>query len=115
MTVCNVGDSRVVLGHRETPRADEEEKEEIDAEPKQKHGSRGRLLPIPLSRDQTPYRKDERERVKQEGACIMSIDQMETQEDMHEDWGDFVCKFLVCEGSVASIYVCNISHSAVVF
>jgi serine/threonine protein phosphatase PrpC len=50
----------------------------------------GSLLAIPLSRDQTPYRKDERERVKRAGAAIMSIDQMEGREEMHENWGDCV-------------------------
>lgn len=115
MTVCNVGDSRVVLGHRETPTADEEEeKEEIDAEPKQKPSSRGLLLPIPLSRDQTPYRQDERERVKKQGASIMSIDQMENQEQMHEDWGDFVCKLFACEFFEASNRFCNVSNSVAV-
>jgi serine/threonine protein phosphatase PrpC len=50
----------------------------------------GHLLAIPLSRDQTPYRKDERERVKNSGATVMSIDQLEGHEPIHEDFGDLV-------------------------
>ena len=53
-------------------------------------GGGGSMLAIPLSRDQTPYRKDERERVKRHGAEVMSIDQKEGHEEMHENWGDFV-------------------------
>eukprot|EP00980_Cylindrotheca_fusiformis_P028148 scaffold22583_cov106-Cylindrotheca_fusiformis.AAC.19 len=69
MTVCNVGDSRVLLGHRL---------------------QNGSMLPIPLTRDQTPFRKDERERVKTYGAEIKSIDQLDGKELMHDDWGDMV-------------------------
>ncbi|KAL7557370.1 hypothetical protein ACA910_019261 [Epithemia clementina (nom. ined.)] len=105
MTVCNVGDSRAVLGHQvdfqvnghRTSRGPEESKEEIGTEEKKDgNGERkvfpkpGSLLAIPLSRDQTPYRKDERERVKLKGAAIMSIDQIEGREEMHENWGDMV-------------------------
>jgi len=68
MTVCNVGDSRVILGKF----------------------NEGAMLSIPLSKDQTPYRKDERERVEAEGAQIKSIDQMQGREEMHDNWGDMV-------------------------
>ena len=57
ITICNVGDSRAILGHRIY------KKDKDDTQ----------LLAIPLSRDQTPYRKDERERVRQSGAAVMSI------------------------------------------
>jgi len=87
LTVCNVGDSRAVLGHRISQEDMEEEKMEISAEPQQASKS-GKLLAIPLSKDQTPYRKDERDRVKKCGAAIMSVDQMEGSEPMHENWGD---------------------------
>jgi len=96
LTVCNVGDSRVVLGHRVSPdvtleESKEEEKEEIgEEESKHERYDGARLLAIPLSRDHTPYRKDERERVKKCGGQVMSVDQMEGTEDMHENWGDFV-------------------------
>ena len=106
LVVCNVGDSRAVLGHvirRDAQGNDsintnpggpgEEEKNEIGDESDVGHEPLterdllatdskvfprdGALLAIPLSRDQTPYRRDERERVKACGAAIMSIDQME--------------------------------------
>lgn len=46
------------------------------------------LVAIPLSRDQTPYRKDERERVTKAGAAVLSIDQIEGRETLHDDWMD---------------------------
>jgi serine/threonine protein phosphatase PrpC len=111
VAISNVGDSRAVLGHRIAPTGtgtttsntsdratSEEEKAEIgqDESVKRSLSARksfpidGEMLAIPLSRDQTPYRKDERERVKKLGAAIMSIDQMEGHEEMHENWGDMV-------------------------
>jgi serine/threonine protein phosphatase PrpC len=101
MTVCNVGDSRVVIGHRipdkrqaGTEETKEEEKCEIDDRGAQERPKSsaipGSILAIPLTRDQTPYRKDERERVRKEGAEIKSIDQMEGREEMHDNWGDEV-------------------------
>ena len=65
--VANLGDSRAVVAAR-NPKS-------------------GRLKAIALSQDQTPYRKDERERCKLEGARIMTMDQLEGLAPMHEDWG----------------------------
>ncbi len=42
----------------------------------------------PLSNDQTPYRKDERDRIKKTGARVLSMDQIEGIEPVHENWGD---------------------------
>jgi serine/threonine protein phosphatase PrpC/CRP-like cAMP-binding protein len=62
MTVCNVGDSRAIVGKQE-----------------------GRSLKaLPLSRDQTPYRKDERARIRATGARILSLDQLEGLEPINE-------------------------------
>lgn len=44
----------------------------------------------PLSDDQTPYRRDERERVKKCGARVMSMDQLAGFEPLHENWGGSV-------------------------
>ena len=109
MVVCNVGDSRAVLGHwvsddddREVNGNAEEEKTEIGSDALLPEGSipsrqaklfptsGGKMLAVPLSRDQTPYRQDERERVKEAGGAVMSLDQMEGKEEMHEHWGDMV-------------------------
>ncbi|EED92173.1 hypothetical protein THAPSDRAFT_34507, partial [Thalassiosira pseudonana CCMP1335] len=68
MTISNVGDSRAVLGYRKVKPGD--------------------IVAIPLSEDQTPYRKDERDRLKKAGARICSIDQMEGLVPMHENWGE---------------------------
>jgi hypothetical protein len=103
MTVCNLGDSRVVIGHQipekkqaGTEETKEEEKCEIDAHGVPQDVTKssaipGSIMAIPLTKDQTPYRKDERERVRKEGAEIKSIDQMvEGREDIHDNWGDEV-------------------------
>ena len=102
MTVSNVGDSRVVLGYRvgdqpadSTP-AEEEKKEigdesDVDGDENAKNQvewTGGKLVAIPLSEDQTPYRRDERERLKSAGARICTIDQMEGKAPMHENWGE---------------------------
>lgn len=99
MTVCNVGDSRVLLGHRAPsyPSAGdataEEEKCDVETEIRMSDDEQpkhGEILAIPLSRDQTPYRKDERERVRNSGAEVKTMDQMEKREPMHDNWGDMV-------------------------
>ncbi|GMH68723.1 hypothetical protein TL16_g04997, partial [Triparma laevis f. inornata] len=64
--VNNVGDSRAVVAVK---------------------GDNGRLKAEHLSIDQTPFRKDERERVKKCGAVVMTIDQIEGLEPIHENWG----------------------------
>jgi len=48
----------------------------------------GRLVAKPLSNDQTPYRKDERDRIKKTGARVLSMDQIEGIEPVQENWGD---------------------------
>lgn len=64
--VANVGDSRAIIGTRD--------------------GSK-KLISKPLSIDQTPFRKDERERLKKAGARILTLDQIEGNEEIHENWG----------------------------
>lgn len=56
MFVANVGDSRAILGTRQP-------------------GVESRVRP--LSVDQTPFRKDERERIKKAGGHVLTIDQIE--------------------------------------
>jgi serine/threonine protein phosphatase PrpC/CRP-like cAMP-binding protein len=68
VTISNVGDSRAVLGKSVGPG----------------HGSKESLKAYPLSRDQTPYRKDERARCKATGARILSLDQLEGLEPINE-------------------------------
>ena len=71
-TVANIGDSRAVVG--------------------EKKGKR--VIAYSLSIDQTPYRQDERERVKASGAVVMSCDQLEGIVPYHENWG------VVCAATV---------------
>merc|ERR550514_436052 len=63
--VANIGDSRAVVGERKGKR----------------------VIAYSLSIDQTPYRQDERERVKALGAVVMSCDQLEGIVPYHENWG----------------------------
>jgi len=111
MTVCNVGDSRALLGISDYQECVEtmngvqldqssEEKSEIQSsEDVSQTDSRvecfneihkKRIVPIPLSTDQTPWRQDERERLKKKGARIMTIGQMEGREEIHENFGNII-------------------------
>ena len=65
ITVANIGDSRAIVGERKGKR----------------------IIAYSLSIDQTPYRADERERVKAAGAVVMSCDQLEGIVPFHENWG----------------------------
>lgn len=107
MTITNLGDSRAVLGYRvdsdltQFCAAVEEETRETSnlfARDDDDEGlpnangkklSEGDIVAVALSEDQTPYRKDERERLKSAGARICTIDQMKGKEPMHENWGEF--------------------------
>ena len=71
LIVGNVGDSRAILGYA----------------PDDAQGDGDAIAVQALSVDQTPYRRDERERVKQYGARIMTVDQVEGREKLHENWG----------------------------
>jgi serine/threonine protein phosphatase PrpC/CRP-like cAMP-binding protein len=70
LTICNVGDSRAVLGKSVQSNG---------------YGQRQTLKAFPLSRDQTPYRKDERIRIRATGARILSLDQLEGLEPINEN------------------------------
>ena len=64
LVVANIGNSRAVLGER-----------------------RGkRVMAYSLSVDQTPYRKDERERVKSCGAQVLTMAMAQGQEKIRPDW-----------------------------
>jgi len=70
ISIANVGDSRAVLGQEVTVQ-----------------GAKS-LKALPLSRDQTPYRKDERKRIRQTGARILSLDQLEGLEPIPDEESD---------------------------
>lgn len=75
ITISNVGDSRAVIGQEvrmQSPPGVEAPKS---------------LKALALSRDQTPYRKDERQRIKLTGARILSLDQIEGLEPINDDSG----------------------------
>jgi serine/threonine protein phosphatase PrpC/CRP-like cAMP-binding protein len=70
ITVSNVGDSRCVVGVKNPLTSSQK-------------GSN--LKAYPLSRDQTPYRKDERIRIRATGARVLSLDQLEGLEPILEE------------------------------
>ncbi|CAN0088548.1 unnamed protein product [Heterosigma akashiwo] len=51
------------------------------------HGRFRRRIATALSIDQTPFRQDERERVRRAGAVVMTMDQIEGLEPIHDNWG----------------------------
>lgn len=69
ITVSNLGDSRAVLG-------------QCDPTGPSFHHTSAPLKALPLSRDQTPYRKDERARIRATGARVLSLDQLEGLEPL---------------------------------
>lgn len=75
ITVSNVGDSRAVIGRSTTS----------DKEGSSSTSSSSTLKAFALSRDQTPYRRDERIRCKKQGARVLSLDQIEGLEPINED------------------------------
>ena len=73
ITIANVGDSRAVLGTLQGTGGTHNPNR-----PNNNSNSASKSLKaLPLSRDQTPYRKDERQRVKAAGARVLSLDQLE--------------------------------------
>ena len=73
----------------------EEEKKEISSEGESEFVDAigvkyepGSMIAIPLSDDQTPYRKDERRRLEKAGARILTIDQLEGRKPIKEDVED---------------------------
>lgn len=64
--VANVGDSRCILI--------------------QNNGPQGTLTVKALSIDQTPYRRDERARVRKYGARVLNMDMLEGMVPIHDDW-----------------------------
>mmetsp|Transcript_18623 Transcript_18623/g.54604 ORF Transcript_18623/g.54604 Transcript_18623/m.54604 type:complete len:1074 (-) Transcript_18623:321-3542(-) len=67
--IANIGDSRAIIGEKKQTKNGE------------------RVIAYSLSIDQTPYRGDERERVKKSGAEVMSCDQKDGIVPFHENWG----------------------------
>ena len=84
ITVSNVGDSRAVIG-RNTAN-DKDATNAIATTPAS--GTSTTLKAFALSRDQTPYRRDERKRCRATGARILSLDQIEGLEPVDEDDDD---------------------------
>jgi serine/threonine protein phosphatase PrpC len=72
ITISNVGDSRAVLGR-------------LSSSLQNPDISARTFKALPLSYDHTPYRKDERTRILKTGARILSLDQLEGLEPIHNN------------------------------
>jgi len=84
ITVCNVGDSRAIIGQANRNNNSKKSGTPNGGAP----GGAESLKAMPLSRDQTPYRRDERIRIKATGARILSLDQIEGLEPIGPDDDD---------------------------
>jgi len=78
ITIANVGDSRAVLGQVGGGKGSRNPDGTL------RESARTNLKALPLSRDQTPYRKDEKKRVQAAGARVLSLDQLEGLEPILE-------------------------------
>ena len=84
ITVSNVGDSRAVIGRK----AEKENGNGVVAAGSAAAGDNpasSALKAFALSRDQTPYRRDERIRCRKAGARVLSLDQIEGLEPVNEE------------------------------
>lgn len=79
ITIANVGDSRAVIGSLPPNSMSGGNHDVLPEAP------RSSIKARPLSRDQTPYRKDERVRIRKTGARILSLDQLEGLEPINEE------------------------------
>jgi serine/threonine protein phosphatase PrpC len=79
ITVSNVGDSRAVIGRKAEKENGASTTSAAPANPS------SALKAFALSRDQTPYRRDERIRCRKAGARILSLDQIEGLEPVNEE------------------------------
>lgn len=79
VTVSNVGDSRAILGTTVVQQEQQQEEEEKDEK---------KWKAVPLSKDQTPHRKDEAKRCQQHGARILSFGQLQGDTAYHDDNDD---------------------------
>jgi len=87
MTISNVGDSRAIMAkrRREEPPTTEDEIDEKPASSSSENDNSS-LHALPLSQDQVPYRRDELERVKKAGSRVLTLDQVDGIESIHENW-----------------------------
>ncbi len=94
MIISNVGDSRAILGYRDqmAKKANKDHEEEDHANgngngttTNHTTNKNGSVVAVPLSRDQTPWRKDERNRIMEAGGRVMTIDQMKAGQNTDDD------------------------------
>jgi serine/threonine protein phosphatase PrpC len=93
LEIANCGDSRAIIASEEDtvshaiarPVSSSLAEEDTGRAIARKKSTK--LIARPLSIDQTPFRKDERERVKKSGARVMTSDQLDGLEPIHENWG----------------------------
>jgi len=103
ITIANVGDSRAVIG-RATPSDNNNSSSNASESSSGGNKNKGSTLKAyALSRDQTPYRRDERVRIRKTGARILSLDQIEGLEPIDEEEGEKDEKLLLNGGGESEI------------
>lgn len=102
ITVSNVGDSRAVLGRKITRQS----KTYPDTTQNDRSNKSTTITyqALPLSRDQTPNRRDERIRIKATGARILSLDQIEGLEPVNEEEEDDMYQSQCPESTSEELY-----------
>lgn len=101
MTIACAGDSRAVLGTAQIETSSPED------------DSNGKtLVATPLSHDQTPYRKDELDRVRKAGARVKTIDQLNNNEPEQEYWDE---KEVNYDGDIPRIWKQNDEYPGTAF
>lgn len=103
ITVSNVGDSRAVLGRKIT-RISKIYPDTVQNDRNNNVSTTITYQALPLSRDQTPHRRDERVRIKATGARILSLDQIEGLEPLKEEELDDLYHINSPESSNEEIY-----------
>lgn len=91
LTVCNTGDSRAVLASI-NPKVMSVEANLHDCD----------LVAVPLTRDQTPYRKDELDRVRNAGARVLTIEQISKNLPAPEGWEE---KEINYDGDIPRVWI----------
>jgi serine/threonine protein phosphatase PrpC/CRP-like cAMP-binding protein len=93
LEIGNAGDSRAIVAVQED----------------------GKLLARPLSIDQTPYRKDERDRCRKTGARILNMAMLDGLMEEHDDWGLALGEDLDEEGDPPRIWAADDEYPGCAF
>jgi serine/threonine protein phosphatase PrpC len=114
--VANVGDSRAVLAAKQRVKATEDDYTSRNGSNDSKQSleaAESTPVAVQLSQDQTPFRQDERERVKRYGARVLTLDQIEgRKDDSVPCWADDEAD---CDGDPPRLWAANGTYPGTAF